>query len=90
MTEERILIHAMCVNVAVKEGLINVDTVTQGCKQSYIEAALARSWEEGLVLVLGVWWGIPPLRAGVHGTKLANQLRRYSGCDTLVLRGVGV
>ena len=58
-----------------------------------LEAALVHThgWvEEGLVLVLGVCWGIPPLRADAHGTELVHQLRRYGrDCDTLVLWGVG-
>ena len=62
------------INVAVKEGVINVDTVTEGCEQIYLWSnSGTRPWEEGLVLVLGVWWGIPPLRTGVlvHQTSIA-------------------
>ena len=34
---------------------------------------------------MGRHWGIPPLRIGIHGTKLVNQLwRNESGCDILV------
>ena len=61
------------------------------CAQRYPwSSSGTHPWQEGPVLVLGVCWGIPPLRADAHGTKLVHQLRRYGrDCDTLVLWGGG-
>ena len=52
------------------------------CTQS---SSGTRPWGEELVLIMGRHWGIPPLRIGIHGTKLVNQLRRNeNGCNILV------